>query len=156
MAAGIAQLTILKNNPQIYEELNQKSDTFFETMKENVRKSGHAWQVNHVGSIGSCFSQNSRLLTMLPPKPQILLSMHGILNICWTMESILHRHSLKQCLCHGTYGRKSGLCTAEGGEFLNVQMNDRRANRTGNLQLYKTEWKKYSARIGNIFDEGEL
>lgn len=35
-------------------------------------------------------------------------------------------------------------------------MNDRRANRTGNLQLYKTEWKKYSARIGNIFDEGEL
>ena len=55
MAAGIAQLTILKNNPQIYEELNQKSDTFFETMKENVRKSGHAWQVNHVGSIGSLF-----------------------------------------------------------------------------------------------------
>ena len=29
MAAGIAQLTILKNNPQIYEEPNQKSDTFF-------------------------------------------------------------------------------------------------------------------------------
>ena len=55
MAAGIAQLTILKNNPLIYEELNQKSDTFFETMKENVRKSGHAWQVNHVGSIGSLF-----------------------------------------------------------------------------------------------------
>ena len=24
------------------------------------------------------------------------------------------------------------------------------------LQLYKTEWKEYSARIGNIFDEGEL
>ena len=55
MAAGIAQLTILKNNPQIYEELNQKSDTFFENMKENVKKSGHAWQVNHVGSIGSLF-----------------------------------------------------------------------------------------------------
>lgn len=55
MAAGIAQLTILKNNPQIYENLNQKSDIFFETMKENVRKSGHAWQVNHVGSIGSLF-----------------------------------------------------------------------------------------------------
>jgi len=55
MAAGIAQLTILKNNPQIYEELNQKSDTFFETMKENARKNGHAWQVNHVGSIGSLF-----------------------------------------------------------------------------------------------------
>lgn len=55
MAAGIAQLTILKNNPQIYENLNQKSDIFFETMKENVRKSGHAWQVNHVGSISSLF-----------------------------------------------------------------------------------------------------
>ena len=55
MAAGIAQLTILKNNPQIYEELNQKSDTFFETMKENARMNGHAWQVNHVGSIGSLF-----------------------------------------------------------------------------------------------------
>ena len=24
------------------------------------------------------------------------------------------------------------------------------------LQLYKAEWKKYSARIGNIFHEGEL
>ena len=45
----------MKNNPQIYEELNQKSDTFFETMKENARKNGHAWQVNHVGSIGSLF-----------------------------------------------------------------------------------------------------
>ena len=55
MAAGIAQLTILKNNPQISENLNQKSDIFFETMKENVRKSGHAWQINHVGSIGSLF-----------------------------------------------------------------------------------------------------
>lgn len=55
MAAGIAQLTILKNNPQIYENLNKKSDIFFETMKENVRKSGHAWQINHVGSIGSLF-----------------------------------------------------------------------------------------------------
>ena len=49
MAAGIAQLTILKNNPQIYEELNQKSDTFFETMKENaaaegdVAAAGAAW-----------------------------------------------------------------------------------------------------------------
>ena len=31
-----------ENNPQIYEGLNQKSDTL-ETMKENVRKSGHAW-----------------------------------------------------------------------------------------------------------------
>ena len=114
MAAGIAQLTILKNNPQIYEELNQKSDTFFETMKENARKNGHAWQVNHVGSIGSLFFTEQQVVDYASAKPQILLSMHGILNICWTMESILHRHSLKPCLCQRHIRKKIWLMHCRG------------------------------------------
>lgn len=55
MAAGIAQLTLLKQQPEIYDRLNEKSDTFFEKIREEVKKAGYSWQTNHVGSIGSLF-----------------------------------------------------------------------------------------------------
>lgn len=55
MAAGIAQLTLLKQQPEIYDRLNEKSDTFFEKIREEVKKAGYSWQMNHVGSIGSLF-----------------------------------------------------------------------------------------------------
>ena len=55
MAAGIAQLTLLKQQPEIYDRLNEKSDAFFEKIREEVKKAGYSWQMNHVGSIGSLF-----------------------------------------------------------------------------------------------------
>ncbi|MEG1947577.1 MAG: glutamate-1-semialdehyde 2,1-aminomutase [Lachnospiraceae bacterium] len=55
MAAGIAQLTILKEHPQYYQKLNQTSDWFFEEMQKMVTKNNLHYQVNHVGSLGCLF-----------------------------------------------------------------------------------------------------
>ncbi|MDY3917745.1 MAG: glutamate-1-semialdehyde 2,1-aminomutase [Candidatus Limivivens sp.] len=55
MAAGLAQLRILKDNPQIYTELNEKGAWFFAEMENIVKDAGKPWQVNHDGSLGSLF-----------------------------------------------------------------------------------------------------
>ena len=59
MAAGITQLTLLKDHPEYYTELNEKSDLFFRQIKELLRQKELPWQVNHVGSIGSIFFTQS-------------------------------------------------------------------------------------------------
>ncbi len=55
MAAGIAQLTYLKENPGAYDKLNAKSDRFFEELQSIVTAAGMPYHVNHVGSLGSLF-----------------------------------------------------------------------------------------------------
>lgn len=55
MAAGMAQLTILKEHPDIYKKLNETGDWFFAEVKTILREAGLPWQVNHVGSLGSIF-----------------------------------------------------------------------------------------------------
>lgn len=55
MAAGLAQLSILKGHPEYYEALNQKGAAFFEAVKSILRKAGLSYQVNHAGSLGSIF-----------------------------------------------------------------------------------------------------
>lgn len=55
MAAGLAQLKLLRETPEFYEKLNHKADVFFEGMQEAVREAGKPWVVNHIGSLGSIF-----------------------------------------------------------------------------------------------------
>lgn len=55
MAAGLTQLTMLKEHPEYYAALNEKADWFFEKIRETVKEAGLPYQVNHVGSIGSLF-----------------------------------------------------------------------------------------------------
>ena len=55
MAAGMTQLTILKEHPDIYKKLNETGDWFFAEVKTILREAGLPWQVNHVGSLGSIF-----------------------------------------------------------------------------------------------------
>ena len=55
MAAGLAQLKLLQEAPEFYEELNHKADVFFEGMQEAVREAGKPWVVKHIGSLGSIF-----------------------------------------------------------------------------------------------------
>lgn len=55
MAAGLTQLTILKEHPEYYRNLNDTADWFFEKMKEVIVEAGLPYQINHVGSIGSLF-----------------------------------------------------------------------------------------------------
>ena len=55
MAAGFAQLSILREHPEYYRELNEKSDIFFRKLTVAVEAAGKPYQVNHIGSLGSLF-----------------------------------------------------------------------------------------------------
>ena len=55
MAAGLTQLTILKEHAEYYKELNDTAKWFFEKIKELIMEAGLLYQVNYVGSIGSLF-----------------------------------------------------------------------------------------------------
>jgi len=55
MAAGITQLSILKDHPEYYEALNEKADKFFENIKKTISELNLLYKVNHVGSVGSLF-----------------------------------------------------------------------------------------------------
>lgn len=55
MAAGMAQLSILKEHPEIYTELNEKSAWFYAEVKKLVEASGRAAQATSCGSLGCIF-----------------------------------------------------------------------------------------------------
>lgn len=55
MAAGITQLTILKEHPEYYQKLNQKADAFFHNLRSLLQRYELPYTVNSVGSIGSLF-----------------------------------------------------------------------------------------------------
>lgn len=55
MAAGYMQLTILRDHPEYYRELNEKADMFFGKLAMAVEAAGKPYQVNHVGSLGCLY-----------------------------------------------------------------------------------------------------
>ena len=55
MAAGLAQLKLLRDTPDFYERLNRKAECFFGEVKKLLKKAEMPWQVNHTGSLGCIF-----------------------------------------------------------------------------------------------------
>jgi glutamate-1-semialdehyde 2,1-aminomutase len=55
MAAGMAQLTILKEQPELYTRLNKKGDWFYGEIRKIAEQSGRKVQVNSCGSLGCIF-----------------------------------------------------------------------------------------------------
>ena len=55
MAAGVAALTKIKNNPEIYDELEIKSAKLEDAFAENLNKIGKRFAVNRVGSMSCLF-----------------------------------------------------------------------------------------------------
>lgn len=55
MAAGLAQLKLLRDTPDFYERLNRKAEWFFGEVKKLLRETETPWQVNHTGSLGCIF-----------------------------------------------------------------------------------------------------
>lgn len=55
MAAGYTQLTILKEHPEIYTELNERSEWFFKEIEAMIKDSGAKCRLNHIGSLGCIF-----------------------------------------------------------------------------------------------------
>ncbi|WP_312354534.1 glutamate-1-semialdehyde 2,1-aminomutase [Aminipila sp.] len=55
MAAGIAQLTYLKNNPTVYEHINALGEMLYGGIAEIVKNAEADCHVNYIGSIGTLF-----------------------------------------------------------------------------------------------------
>lgn len=55
MAAGMAQLSILKEHPEIYTELNEKGAWFFGEIRKLAENSGIKARTNDCGSLGCVF-----------------------------------------------------------------------------------------------------
>lgn len=55
MAAGLTQLTILKEQPEIYKELNEKADWFYGEIKKLTEESEIPVHVNAEGSLGCIY-----------------------------------------------------------------------------------------------------
>lgn len=55
MAAGLTQLTILKEHPEYYMELNRKAEWFFTAMQQIIKEAGLPYRVNHAGSLGCLY-----------------------------------------------------------------------------------------------------
>ncbi|MDO5538494.1 MAG: glutamate-1-semialdehyde 2,1-aminomutase [Eubacteriales bacterium] len=61
MAAGLAQLTILKETPDFYENLNKKGDWFFSQMEKLLTDAGVPHCLNHIGSLGCVFFTDKKV-----------------------------------------------------------------------------------------------
>ena len=59
MAAGLAQLTILKEHPEIYTALNQKGVWFFGEIQKILGENGGNAVANYCGSLGNIFFTDS-------------------------------------------------------------------------------------------------
>ena len=55
MAAGLAQLKILKAHPEIYTQMRLNADTLFDGMAALVKKYKKPWKMNHIGSLGCLY-----------------------------------------------------------------------------------------------------
>ncbi len=55
MAAGIAQLTCLKENPQIYGHINSLGEMLYGGLKDIIETAKVECSINHIGSIGTIF-----------------------------------------------------------------------------------------------------
>lgn len=55
MQAGLTQLRILKEHPEIYTELNAKADRFYTRLDEAATKAPQGYHVNHIGSLGCLY-----------------------------------------------------------------------------------------------------
>lgn len=68
MAAGYTQLTILKENPQIYTELNANGDAFYGEIAEILKNKGLPYQMNHAGSLGCIFFTGEQVVNYASAK----------------------------------------------------------------------------------------
>jgi glutamate-1-semialdehyde 2,1-aminomutase len=55
MAAGIAQLTHLKDHPEVYDQLEKNGAALGDAITAHARKKGHAVQYQRVGSMATLF-----------------------------------------------------------------------------------------------------
>ena len=55
MTAGLTQLKILKENQNIYDDINNISKYFFDNINDIIKRKNLDCSINHIGSLGSLF-----------------------------------------------------------------------------------------------------
>ena len=98
MAAGIAQLTYLKEHPEVYTKLNKTSDSFFAELQKIVDESGRGYQVNHICSLGSMFCTTQEVYDYETAKTSDTKVYADYCNYMQNHGIYLARRSLRQCL----------------------------------------------------------
>lgn len=88
MAAGITQLTILKEHPEIYIHLNQLGDYFYGRLEEVMKQEGGTCSINHIGSLGCIFFTKEKVTDYASAK---------------TSDTIKYADYFKFMLEHGVY-----------------------------------------------------
>lgn len=63
MAAGLAQLTILKEDPSIYKTLAEKGERFYGGIEAMIKEQSLPMTVNYVGSLGCLFFNQDRVMS---------------------------------------------------------------------------------------------
>ena len=58
MHAGLTLLKTLKENPQIYTDLEASADYFFNTLRQHLKDQNLPYTINHIGSLGCVFFTN--------------------------------------------------------------------------------------------------
>ena len=62
MAAGLAELEVLKDTPDLYPDLNAKGDWFFGELDTILQDAKIPYCLNHVGSLGCIFFTGERVI----------------------------------------------------------------------------------------------
>lgn len=88
MAAGYTQLTILREHPEYYRELNEKADMFFGKLAMAVEAAGKPYQVNHVGSLGCLYFTGEKVRDYESAK---------------TSDTTKYAHYCNYMIAHGIY-----------------------------------------------------
>ncbi|MFR4986114.1 MAG: glutamate-1-semialdehyde 2,1-aminomutase [Lachnospirales bacterium] len=68
MTAGLTQLKILKENEDIYSNINDMSKYLFENIKDIIKRNNFDCNVNYIGSLGSVFFNKERVYDYVSAK----------------------------------------------------------------------------------------
>ncbi len=68
MTAGLTQLKILKENEDIYSNINDTSKYLFENIKDIIKRNNVDCNVNYIGSLGSIFFAKERVYDYVSAK----------------------------------------------------------------------------------------
>lgn len=61
MAAGITQLKILKEHPEIYTHMEETGNALFGRMEKLLQETGKPWTMNSIGSLGCLFFTSKKV-----------------------------------------------------------------------------------------------
>ena len=98
MAAGITQLKILLEHPEIYENMARQGERLYGSMERLVKQYDMPWRVNHIGSLAACILPGRMWRIMRMPKPLTRRSSRNTSGICWSTVFIWDPPSSRPCL----------------------------------------------------------